>query len=210
MAQSIKSLFSTGTSRGLGALVKGPRITRTLKDIKLKTKQLEDKVERAKKRGLIRQAAYCKGVARRMIRPAKKGESSKPGKPPRMHNGSKAFKLSINWGYSNSGGYSVAGPAQITNRNVPGALHKGGRSVAVRSFPKKKNRAESDLRKKKRKQRRRNSKGQFVADRRFKQGPAPAMGGRVVQKVKKRPFMDKALKITLKNFPGMFRGSVVR
>jgi len=210
MAQSIKSLFSTGTSRGLGALAKGPRITRTLKDIKLKTKQLEDKVQRANKRSLIRQAAYCKGVARRMIRPAKKGEVSKPGKPPRMHRGSKAFKLSINWGYSNSGRYSVAGPAQITNRNVPGALHKGGRSVAVKSFSKKRNKEESELRKKKRKERRRDKRGRFVADRKFKKGPAPAMGGRVVQKVKKRPFMDKALKLTLKNFPGQFRGSVVK
>ena len=135
----------------------------------MRNKMLLDKVDRAKTRVLIRQAAYCKGVARRMIRPAKKGgESSTPGKPPRMHNGSKLFKLSIHYGYSRMGKYSVAGPAQITNRNVPGALHKGGRSVTIRK------------------------------------------GKRVSQKVAARPFMDKALAITIKSFPGGFRGSVTR
>ena len=148
-------------------LIGRPRVTYLLKHFSLKTRQLQTKLDRAKKRVLIRQAAYCKGVARRMIRPAKAGDkNSDPGKPPRMHNGSKLFKLSINWGYSNAGGYSVAGPAQVTNRNVPAALHKGGRSVAIRK------------------------------------------GRRVSQKVKARPFMNKALAITLKSFPGGFRGSV--
>jgi len=103
-----------------------------------------------------------------MIRPAKKGEISQPGKPPRMHNGSKFFKLSVRWGYSRAGRYSVAGPTQVTKRGVPKALHKGGRSYAIRN------------------------------------------GKKVPQKVQARPFMDKAFKLTVKKFPGWFRGSVVR
>lgn len=143
-----------------------PKLTYVLRDFTMRTTLLRRKLDYAKKRVLIRQAAYCKGVARRMIRPAKDGEISVPGKPPRMHNGSKLFKLSINYGYSRTGGYSVAGPIQITNRSVPKALHSGGRSVAIRK------------------------------------------GKRRRQKVEGRPFMNKALALTIKFFPGGFRGSV--
>lgn len=143
------------------------KLSRVVTDIRVYAARVKRKEAAARKRGLIRQAAFCKGIARRMIQPSKDGKPSKPGKPPRMQDGKGTLRRSIQWGWSNTGQYSVAGPIVRTTLGVTRALEHGGTSRYLRKKGKKK------------------------------------ITGR--QQVRPRPFMKKALKLTLRDFPKQFR-----
>ena len=162
-------------ARGFGARVRTPafrlNIGRLASGVQWYHRRITNATEQARRRSLIRQAAYCKSVARRMLRPARAGEDVSQSDVPRLHSGN-YFKMSVHWGYDTLGKFSVAGPIQITRRNVPRALERGGTSVWVRNHHGRR------------------------------------MRGR--QRVRAKPFMLRAQQLTLRHFPGQFRGSFRR
>lgn len=189
-------------------------IKRHVRGAKLHESKMRQKAERAKRTALIRQAAYCKTVARRMLKPAKL-KPSQPGSPPRLRGGSKLFKLSVQWGYNSKRGVAVVGPVQVTNRDVPQALEVGGRSTAIRRL--RRPLSESPAGKRRKKKRSKRIGGQKRSRRsghrkggnrkiKFKTAPrGPTIKTR--QTVKARPFMVPAQKITLTKFSYQFKGT---
>lgn len=205
---SAASALSGHLNRMKGSLKARPMVTlRThISKIEMYDRKMKRKVERSKRQSLIRQATYCKTVARRMLKPAKFKRNS-PGNPPRLRNGSKLFRYSVHWGWNNKRKYAVVGPVQVTNRDVTEALEKGGKSTAVRRL-----RYGSSRRAAKKigkKQATYKSEGRRRQGRRklaFKDGPR----GRTVkrrQKVRAYPFMVPAQKITLNKFANQFKGT---
>jgi len=205
---STTSALSGHINKLAGSLKARPMVTlRThISKIEMHERKMKRKVDRSKRTALIRQAAYCKTVARRMLKPAKFKKNT-PGKPPRLRNGSKLFRHSVQWGWNNKRKYSVVGPVQVTNRDVTEALEKGGISTAVRRL-----RYSSTRRSAKKigkKQATYKSAGRRRQGRRklaFKDGPR----GRTVksrQRVQAHPFMVPAQKITLNKFANQFKGT---
>ena len=211
--------FNSGSIRSAlfrvqNSLARGPGLKGAMSASVTRARIYEGKLKRkenaARRRALIRQAAYTKGVARKMLVQGGK-QPNKPGGPPRLRGGSKLFRNSVHWGWNKNGagvggsrGYSVAGPVQLTNRNVPGALGSGGISGAVVQ----RKSANTSYRKSKlartaQKSRRRGS-GEFLKfTDKIQKGPKFV----IRQKTRKHPFMQKAMKITNRGFAAQFRGA---
>ena len=208
MGINLSSNLSSNLNRLRGSLKGKPlvTITRHVRGAQMYDRKVKRKADRAKRQALIRQATYCKTVARRMLKPAKHKKST-PGSPPRLRGGSKLFRLSVQWGYNNRSNYAVVGPVQVTNRDVPEALESGGMSTAIKRIrkpvPGKSNKRRSKA------AGRRAKKGRFRSGNRklaFKSAPrGPVVKTR--QKVKARPFMVPAQKITLSKFADQFKGT---
>ena len=203
------SNLSGNLNRMKGSFKGKPLVTikRHVRGAQMYDRKVKRKADRAKRQALIRQATYCKTVARRMLKPAKHKKST-PGSPPRLRNGSKLFKLSVQWGYNSRSNYAVVGPVQVTNRDVPAALESGGMSTAVKRL-RKPVPGRSYKRRSKAAGRRRDKRGRFRSGNRklaFKSAPrGPVVKRR--QKVKAHPFMVPAQKITLSKFADQFKGT---
>ena len=175
---SFGKAFTSSLGKFSGMLKARPKvvISKHIRKIQMHDRKMTQKMRRAQRTALIRQAAYCRTVARRSLKMGKKGQKSSPGKAPLLRSG-KLFRHTVHWGYNSRFNYAVVGPVQISNRNVPAAMERGGMSTA-----------------------RSNAKLKFQTAQR---GPTQ----RYRQRVKKHPFMVPAQQVTLKKFAGQFRGT---
>lgn len=202
---SFGKAFTSSLGKFSGMLKARPKVvmTKHIRKIQMHDRKMTQKMRRAQRTALIRQAAYCRTVARRSLKMGKKGQKNSPGKAPLLRSG-KLFRHTVQWGYNSRFNYAVVGPVQISNRNVPAAMERGGMSTAVKRMRKRPNKITKSRGKRsyreKRKRNRSNAKLKFQTAQR---GPTQ----KYRQRVKKHPFMVPAQQVTLAKFAGQFRGT---